>query len=353
MNTQVRHITSFMHQWAPPGIKMNYDNVGLLLGDPSTSVTSVLVCLDVTEDIVDEAVEKNCELIVSHHPLIFQKISSINPTDEQGRIIYKMVQNNIALLTAHTNLDAALDGVSFVLANNLGLDELRFLEKSYNISRKISLTTSFDDTEAVLKLLNYYSAEEAHFYEVNGRNEGQKYFEAVIDRHNVAQLRQALEDEGLLKKGSFQEVEVASPSNNFGMGVIGYYPDEGIASDEFLHLVCRALDVPSVRYSGHTERVKKVAVCGGAGIFLKKEAMAAGADAFVTADVKYHDYFTEKQDFLLIDAGHYETEFPVVEAIRKELSEAFEHLRVSATELVTNPMNVYVTDFENKTYKNP
>src|SRR5690625_8048992 len=93
-----------MHQWAPPGIKMSYDNVGLLLGDPTSSVTKILVCLDVTEAVVAEAIEKNCELIVSHHPLIFDKVSAINPTNEQGRIIYRMIQNNIALLAAHTNL---------------------------------------------------------------------------------------------------------------------------------------------------------------------------------------------------------------------------------------------------------
>jgi dinuclear metal center YbgI/SA1388 family protein len=337
-----------MHQWAPPSIKLSYDNVGLLLGDPSAPVSKVLVCLDVTEAIVDEALEKNCELIVSHHPLIFQKISSINPTDEQGRIIYKMIRNNISLLSAHTNLDAALDGVSFVLANNLGLDDLQFLDRSYNISRKISLTTSVEDNQAVLKLLNYYSAEEAHYYEVDGRKEGQKYFEAIIDQHNVSQLQKALEIEGLLKKGSFQEMEVVSPTNNFGMGVLGRYPDQGIAMSEFLHLVCRALDVPSVRFSGSAERIRKVAVCGGAGISLKKAAMKAGADAFVTADIKYHDYFTEKKNFLLVDAGHYESEFPVVEAVRKELSEAFEQIHIEATENVTNPMNIYVTDFENK-----
>lgn len=327
---------------------MSYDNTGLLLGDPKASVSKVLVCLDVTEEVVSEAMEKECELIVSHHPLIFKEINSINPTDEQGRIIYRMIQNNIALLTAHTNLDAALDGVSFVLANNLGLDDLRFLEKNYTISRKISLTTVAEDTKAVLELLNYYSAEEAHYFGVDGRKEGLKSFEAIIDHHNVDQLKSALQKEGFLKKGSFHEMEMATPTNNFGMGVLGHYPDEGIAMDEFLHLVCRALDVPAVRYSGSAERIRKVAVCGGAGVFLKKAAMKAGADAFVTADIKYHDFFTEKKNFLLIDAGHYESEFPVVEAIRKELTEAFEDLTIDATSSVTNPMKVYVTDFENK-----
>lgn len=349
MNTQVRHITNFMHQWAPPEIKLSYDNVGLLIGDSSAPVSRVLVCLDVTEAVVNEALEKKCELIVSHHPLIFQKISSINPSDEQGRIIYKLIRNNIALLSAHTNLDAALDGVSFVLANNLGLDNLQFLDKRYPISKKISLTTGFEDSEAVLKLMNYHSAEEAYFYGVDGRKNGLKCFEATIDSHNVNQLKNALQKEGLLKSGTFQISDMESPSDNFGMGVIGKYPDEGIAMDEFLHLVCRALDVDAVRFSGRSERIKSVAVCGGAGISLKEKAMAAGADAFVTADIKYHEYFTEKDNFLLIDAGHYESEFPVVEAIRKELSEAFEQLQVDATEQTTNPMKIYVTEFNNKT----
>lgn len=349
MNTQVRHITNFIHQWAPPEIKLSYDNVGLLVGDSAASVSRVLVCLDVTEEVVDEALEKKCELIVSHHPLIFQKISSINPSHEQGRILYKLIRNNIALLSAHTNLDAALDGVSFVLANNLGLDNLQFLEKEYPISKKISLTTGFEDSEAVLKLLNYYSAEEAYFYGVDGRKNGLKCFEATIDSHNVKQLKNALQKEGLLKSGTFQVSDMESPSDNFGMGVIGSYPDEGIAMDEFLHLVCRALDVDALRYSGQSGRIKKVAVCGGAGISLKSKAVASGADAFVTSDIKYHEYFTEKNDFLLIDAGHYESEFPVVEAIRKELSEAFEHLQVEATEAVTNPMKIYVSEFNNKT----
>lgn len=115
---------------------MDYDNVGLLVGDPDAEVTNVLTCLDITDAIVAEAIQNDCELIVAHHPLIFSKIGKINPTDEQGRIIYKLIKNDIGLLVAHTNLDAALDGVSFVLANMLGLDDLSFLTKNYSISKK-------------------------------------------------------------------------------------------------------------------------------------------------------------------------------------------------------------------------
>ncbi|MEX0608807.1 MAG: Nif3-like dinuclear metal center hexameric protein [Balneolaceae bacterium] len=349
MSTKIRHISTFLNQWAPTEVKLDYDNVGLLVGDPDSGITSVLTCLDVTDEVVNEAIQKGCELIVAHHPLIFSKIGSINPTNEQGRIIYKLIKNDIGLLVAHTNLDAALDGVSFVLANMLGLDNLKFLDKNYAISRKIRLVTSHKDSKAVLKLLNYYSAEEGHYFEVHSREEGLKCFEAIIDKQNVAALKKALKTEGMMKEGSFQVTDLASTSQNFGMGVIGEYPEEGIGKNEFLHLVSRALNVKAIRYSGEVDRIKSVAVCGGAGVFLKNKAMSAGAQAFVTADIKYHDYFTEKENFLLVDVGHYESEFPVAEALKNELTEAFENLTVSVTRTVTNPMHVYVSRTEPQT----
>ncbi|MGN8225507.1 Nif3-like dinuclear metal center hexameric protein [Gracilimonas sp. BCB1] len=349
MSTRIRQISTFLNQWAPPKVKMDYDNVGLLVGDPNAQVTSILTCLDVTDSVVAEAIETGCELIVAHHPLIFSKIGSINPTNEQGRIIYKLIKNDIGLLVAHTNLDAALDGVSFVLANMLGLDNLKFLDKNYSISRKIRLITSHKDSDAVLKLLNYHSAEEAHHFDVNSREDGLKCFEAIIDQHNVSVLKKALNKEGMLKEGSFQVVDLASTSQNFGMGVLGEYPEEGIGKNEFLHLVSKALNVKAIRYSGDVDRIKSVAVCGGAGVFLKNKALAAGAQALVTADIKYHDYFTEADNFLLLDVGHYESEFPVAEALKNELAEAFEELTVSVTRTVTNPMQVYVSEPEPKT----
>lgn len=344
MNTQVRHISTFLNQWAPPTTKLDYDNVGLLIGDPDSSVSRVLTTLDVTGDIVDEAIQKECELIVAHHPLIFKSIDRINPTDEQGEIIYKLIKNDISLLTAHTNLDAALDGVSFVLGQKLGLENLKFLDSSYNISRKIVLTTNHSDSDAVLKLLNYYSAEEAHFYSVKGKKGEEKTFEAIIDEHNVLGLRKELQKNGLLDRGSFQVMKVASPSHNVGMGIVGLYRDNGLAMEEFLSRVAEVLNVKAVRYSGSVDRVKKVAACGGAGVSLAGKAVAEGAQAFVTSDIKYHDYFTDTEQFLLVDVGHYESEVPIVDALQAELAEAFEQLDVLATEVVTNPMNVFIPD---------
>ncbi|HAH51702.1 MAG TPA: Nif3-like dinuclear metal center hexameric protein [Balneola sp.] len=344
MATKIRHISTFLNQWAPPGTKMDYDNVGLLVGDPDAEVTNVLTCLDITDAVVAEAIQNDCELIVAHHPLIFSKIGKINPTDEQGRIIYKLIKNDIGLLVAHTNLDAALDGVSFVLANMLGLDDLSFLTKNYSISKKISLVSSVENSDSMVQLLNYYSAEDVHHYSVESREKDLRCFEATIDKHHLPALRKGLKKEGLLKDGALQITDLVSTSNNFGMGVIGQYPEEGLGKNEFLHLVSQALNVKAIRFSGDVNRIKTVAVCGGAGVFLKEKAIKAGADAFVTADIKYHDYFTEQENFLLVDVGHYESEFPVAEALKKELSEAFDNLKVSVTEIVTNPMQTYVSE---------
>lgn len=346
MDIQIRHISTFLNQWAPPSTKLDYDNVGLLVGDPSQSVSKILTCLDVTLDVVDEAIDKDCELIVAHHPLIFNSIDRINPTDERGKIIYKLIKNDISLIAAHTNLDAALDGVSFVLAQKLGLENVKFLETGYNISRKIVLTTAHSDSESVLKLLNYYSAEEAHFYKVEGRNGEQHTFEAIIDEHNVGGLKKELKKNGLLEQGSFRVMDVASPSRNVGMGVIGNYRDQGLAQEDFLDVVSKSLNAEAIRFSGKADQIKKVAVCGGAGVSLTKAAIREGAQAFVTADVKYHDYFIDTDNFLLVDVGHYESEVPIVEALQKELTEAFEEVSVFETSVVTNPMNVFVPNFK-------
>lgn len=349
MNIQVRHISTFLHQWAPPSTKLEYDNVGLLVGDPNQKISRILTSLDVTLDVVEEAIQNDCDLIVAHHPLIFKSIDRINPTNEQGKIIFKLIKNDIALIAAHTNLDAALDGVSFVLGQQLELENMKFLDNSYNISRKIVLTTNHSDSDSVLKLLNYYSAEKAHYYKVQGKKENQFTYEAIIDEHHVSDLEKELEKNGLLHRGSFQVMDIASPSNNVGMGVVGFYRDKGLTQQDFLGLVANALGVKALRFSGSVDRIKKVAVCGGAGVSLARKAISEGAQAFVTSDVKYHDYFTNTDNFLLVDAGHYESEVPVVAALQQELTEAFEELEVLETEVNTNPMQVYIPDVN----KNP
>lgn len=262
---KVSHILTFFETWAPQSTKLDYDNVGLLVGSPETGVNRILVCLDVTDAVADEAIELGCDLIVSHHPLIFKKLDRIIPETDQGSVIYKLIRNNVSLLSAHTNLDAAVGGVSFALADCLGLTKTRFLDPD-------------EDNDST------------------------------------------------------------------GMGVLGMIADsDGVPSDIFMDRVCEKLGCTTLRYSGEAPIIHKVAVCGGAGVFLLEKAALSGAQAFVTADIKYHDYFHNNKNFILVDAGHFETEFPVVAVMKSKLEKAFPHIEIIITDVKTSPMQVHIS----------
>ena len=264
MQLAVHHILNFLHEWAPPKTKFDYDNVGLLIGYAQQPVVRILTCLDVTEAIADEAINRNADLIVAHHPLIFKQLKQITKDSEKGRTLFKLISNDISVIAAHTNLDAAHHGVSWKLAETLGLDEITFLDES-------------EDFAAT------------------------------------------------------------------GMGAVGVY-NEPISRDDFLSILCQRLSTDAVRYSGAPESVQKVAVCGGAGVFLTGQATNIQADAFVTADIKYHNYFLDNKKFLLVDVGHYESEIPIVDDLRAKIAEKFEDLEVFKANTNTNPMHIFTSE---------
>lgn len=268
MIVTIRHISDFFNHWAPFNTQAEYDNAGLLLGTPSQTVTGILTTLDVTHAVVDEAIARGCNLIASHHPILFRKINRIDPATPQGSLLYKLIRNDIAVLAVHTNLDAAQNGVSFVLAHLLGLQHLH-----------------------------------------------------ILDPHDSEATR--------------------------GYGVVGNLP-EPVPAEVFLSLVCSKLHTPALRFSGPQDQVHRVAVCGGTAVSLASKALSAGAQAFITSDIKYHEYF-DLPELLLVDAGHYETEFPVVSHMEQELRRSFASIPVYSTSEVTNPMQIYRAS-DNTTY---
>jgi dinuclear metal center YbgI/SA1388 family protein len=278
MTTAIYHISGFFDHWAPFSSQAEYDNAGLLLGSKDQQVHGILTCLDVTEAIADEAIATGCNLIVAHHPLIFRKLARIDPDSPQGALLYKLIRHDIAVLAVHTNLDAAKNGVSFVLAELLGIQNPAFL-------------THHNDDKTT------------------------------------------------------------------GYGVYGQL----IAPMEltrFLNHVCKTLETNAVRYAAgmHTagtkpdvsrEQIQTVAVCGGTGVSLASDARRVGAQAYITADIKYHEYFDP--ELVLIDAGHYETEIPVVNRLTKLILNAFPDMRVRSAQTRTNPMHVHISkDFQTK-----
>ena len=288
MKYNISHILEFLEEWAPQSTKLEYDNVGLLVGDKNKHVGKVLTCLDVTPDVVDEAVSEKADLIVAHHPLIFRKLSRITPDDTTGSLIYRLIKHDIGLIAAHTNLDAAYGGVSFVMAERLGLSNVRFLKEEV--------------------------------FDANGNH---------------------LPERPAAGQGSGPSVtgDMAT-SQRIGFGAIGELPEE-LQISEFLSHTGKCLASDGIRYSGHADKIKTVAVCGGAGSFLIPEAISRQVDAFVTADLKYHDFFVETPSILLVDAGHYESEVPIVGTLCDRLTGRFPGLNVLPTSVNTNPVTYF------------
>ena len=233
---KVSEILSFITDVAPLNWQESYDNSGLLIGDPNTLVDKVLLTLDVTEKVIDEAIENSFHLIISHHPLIFRSIKNILNDNTLGRIITKAIKHDISIAAMHTNLDNSYVGVNNILATNLDLKNLQIL-------RPNQATQSVNDVE-----------------------------------HQV------------------------------GSGMIGEFENE-MSETDFLKLIKNKLNVGALRHSEFLGRpIKKVALCGGSGSFLINDAKRCGADAYLTADVKYHEFFDADNEILIIDAGHFETE---------------------------------------------
>ena len=255
---KVKDIASVIEDFAPKGLQESYDNAGLQVGDPEMEVSAALLCLDVTEDVLDEALERRCNLIVSHHPLLFKGLKEVTGRTATERIVIRAIRENVAIYSAHTNLDSAWEGVSHEIAHILNLKNIRVLEPK-------------DNPET-------------------------------------------------------------------GLGVIG--DAQPTPKIEFLRKLKEAFKVKSLRYSAQSPQlvVRKVAICGGAGASLIRDAVAAGADIFITGDVKYHDFTTYGLDIIIADIGHYESELCTKKIFSRIIREKYPDFVTYFAESESNPI---------------
>lgn len=272
VNVKIKEVVSALERFAPLPLQADFDNAGLQVGLTEAEVSGALLCLDVTEQIVDEAVRLGCNLIVSHHPLIFRKLSCVCGADYVQRAVIKAIKYDVAIVSMHTNMDSAWGGVNCKIAEKMGLENLRFFGKQREVA-------------------------------VPGDTDG---------------------DRPVMVRG--------------GDGVIGEFA-KPMAADDFVTMLKRVFDVECLMANQLLRReIRKVAICGGAGSFLLGEAIGEGADAFVTGEMGYHDYFGHEQQIQIAVMGHYQSEQYTNEVFRDIVQDACPGVPCHMAKTNTNPI---------------
>jgi len=362
---KIKDVTSFLEQLAPLGLQESYDNAGLLVGHPEKEVGKILITLDVTEQVMQEAVQGGFDLIVAHHPIIFKGLKKLNGKNLVERVVIQAIKEDIALYAIHTNLDNMLHGVNAKLGQKLGLKNLRILQSSSSSLKKVVVFVPSDYAEQVRLAMfasgaghigNYDSCSfnvggEGTFRALNGAHpfvgeKGKLHVENEVRIETIVpdfKLNEVLD--AMLKVHPYEEVAYdVYPLDNIseltGAGMIGMLEQE-MDAEAFLRMVKERLQVKMLKFNKLIDRpVKKVAYCGGSGAFLIDRAAAAGADVFITADVKYHDYFEHEGSMTIVDAGHYETEQFTKELLYERLTEKFPTFAIQISKINTNPVEV-------------
>jgi dinuclear metal center YbgI/SA1388 family protein len=361
---QVKDVAKVLEQFAPLQLQESYDNAGLSLGNPDAEVTGILITIDVTEEVLEEAISKKCNLIISHHPLIFESIKSITGKNFTERCITKAILNNVAIYSAHTNLDSVFEGVSHKMCEKLALNNCRVLSPLKGELKKLVTFVPLSHVDKVREAIFNAGAGSIGNYDCCSFNikgsgtfrgneesrpfvgeKGKLHFEEEIRIETIfpSHLKTQVID-ALLKSHPYEEVayDIYSLDNIFdkaGLGMIGEMLEE---KDEksFLSLAKSTFDARCIRHTNlSNKKIKKVAVCGGSGSSLLGEAIRQGADVFISGDFKYHQFFQAENKILIIDIGHYESEQFTKEIFYNLLMKNFPNFAVHFSNINTNPIN--------------
>lgn len=360
----VKTIANYLDSQAPKAYAESYDNVGLLVGNPNQEIHTAILCLDVTEAVIAEAVSKGAGLVIAHHPIIFTGLKRITGANYVERTVLKAIQNNVAIYVAHTNIDSAFGGVSFKMAQKLGLKNVQVLDKQQGTLRKLVSFVPHNKAEDLQQALFEAGAGSVGDYDMCSYNlEGKGSFrasehsnpqvgekgvlhfepetriETVFEAHQQNKIVAALYKAHPYEEPAFDIYKLENTFDRQGSGVIGELETQ---TDEkaFLQILSTQFKANGIRYSPlRNKKIQKVALCGGAGSFLINNAIASGADVFVTGDVKYHDFFDADGKVLIADIGHFESEQFTTEIFYEILSKKFPTFALSFSEINTNPVN--------------
>jgi len=360
---KIKNITKYLETIAPLSFQESYDNSGFITGNPNDELRGVLITLDTIEKTIEEAISKNCNLIISHHPIVFKGLKKIIGKTYIERTIIKAIKNDIAIYAIHTNLDNISSGVNKMLCKKLGLQNCKILRPVKNGLRKLVTFVPEAYTDKVRNtIFNAGAGHIGHYSNCSFNNSGLGTFKGSnasnpfvgkknklhFERENKIEtiFPKHLENKiisELIKVHPYEEVvydiyPLENTYNNVGAGMIGEL-EEAEETIHFLKKIKKNLNAQVIRHTEITsKKIKKIALCGGSGSFLLNDAIAQKADIFISGDFKYHEFFDANNKIIIADAGHYETEQFTKELIFDVLMEKFNKFACFLSEESTNPI---------------
>ncbi|WP_430400237.1 Nif3-like dinuclear metal center hexameric protein [Flavobacterium sp.] len=363
---KLQEITSVLEELAPLAYAEDFDNVGLLVGNNNAVINGILVCHDALENVIDEAIAKNCNLVVCFHPILFSGVKKITGKNYVERAIIKAIKNDIAIYALHTALDNHKKGVNKIFCDALGLQNTKILIPKENFIRKL-VTYTIPENEIHLRnalfdagagqIGNYencsfnsegigtYSGNEESNPKIGSRFEfvqaKEIKIEVTFERHLENKILKALFTNHEYEEVAYEIYETKNKHQNIGLGMIGEF-NEGLSEEDFLSLVKTKMQCGGIRHSALLgKKIKKVAVLGGSGSYAIKNALHAGADAYLTADLKYHQFYEAENQLLLADIGHFESERYTKNYILDYLKEKITNFAIILSEENTNPVQYF------------
>lgn len=364
MKVSVSDICKALEELAPLALQESYDNAGLLLGDRKTELSGVLLCIDITEEVIQEAISTNCNMIVSHHPLIFKGLKSITGRNMVERCVIKAITHHIAVYACHTNLDCVAQGVSMRMAEKLGLINCKILQpKMDNLLKLISFVPT-EHLEKVRKACfdagagnignydncSYNSSGEGTFRANQAskpfvgekgqiHTESETRFEIILPKYLKDKVTKALVMAHPYEEPAFDFIPLSNTWNNVGYGIIGELKNAENETD-FLKRLKQTFNAACIKYTAlRNEPICKIALSGGSGAEGLNSAISQDADVYISADFKYHDYFNAENKILIADIGHFESEQFTKEIFFDQLTKKFPKFAIRFSEINTNPIN--------------
>jgi dinuclear metal center YbgI/SA1388 family protein len=364
---KIAAIINLLESIAPPSLQESYDNAGLLTGNAGWTCTGALCTLDATEEVINEAIQRGCNLVVAHHPIIFGGLKKITGRNYVEKTIITAIKNDIAIYAIHTNLDNIIDGVNGMIADKLGLVNRKILSPKEATLKKLFTFVPVEQVEQVRAALfeagggyigNYSECSfgtegTGTFKGEEGTNPfvgqpGERHYEkelkieVIFPAYLQTALIRALRTAHPYEEVAYDVVELANTHPGIGSGLVGELP-EAMPETAFLQQLKQTFNLSLIRHTALLRRpVKKVALCGGAGSFLVSKALAAGADIYITADMKYHEFFDANGRLIIADIGHFESEQFTIDLLAGVLQEKFPTFAVLKTALKTNPVHYFV-----------